>query len=80
MSDSLCEKTIHAPTPEVLVIVSFHPEMALFRNLCVNLRVSLCDVHKYVSAKTPDFLDLAENYLFPNWKLISTSPDFPDGN
>jgi len=30
--------------------VSFHPEMALFRNLCVNLLVSLCDAYEYVSA------------------------------
>jgi hypothetical protein len=30
--------------PYFAVLISFHPEMALFRNLCVNLRDSLCSV------------------------------------
>jgi len=47
----------------------FRPEMPLFRNLCVNLRVSLCDVLEYVSAQTLDFLDLTKNRLFPHRKL-----------
>ena len=33
--------------------------MALFRNLCVNLRDCLCDVPRYASAQSLDFLDLA---------------------
>ncbi|MGD8770513.1 MAG: hypothetical protein PVJ06_10775, partial [Desulfobacterales bacterium] len=44
--------TIHHVTPHLsmslgkksLNLVSFHPEMALFRNLCVNLRNHLCGV------------------------------------
>jgi hypothetical protein len=54
--------------------------MALFRNLGVNLRVFLCGVQEYVSAQTLDFIDLAKNHSFPNWKLSNTSPDFPDGH
>ena len=48
---------------------SFHPEMALFRNLGVNLRDRLCDVPTYASAQSLDFLDLAKNCSFLNWKL-----------
>ena len=50
-------------------LASFHPEMALFRNLGVNLRDRLCDVPTYVSAQSLEFLDLAKNYSFLNWKL-----------
>jgi len=42
--------------------------MALFRNLGVKLRVSLCDVLSYVSAQPLVFLELAKNYPFLNWK------------
>jgi len=42
--------------------------MALFRNLCVKLRGSLCDVRSYVSAQPLVFLDLAKNFQFMNWK------------
>ena len=35
-----------------------------FRNLCVKLRGSLCDVLKYVSAYPLVFLDLAKNCRF----------------
>jgi hypothetical protein len=45
--------------------------MAIFRNLGVNLRDRLCDVPTYVSAQSLDFLDLAKNYSFLNWKLTS---------
>jgi hypothetical protein len=45
-------------------LASFHPEMALFRNLCVNLRDRLCDVPMYASAQSLDFLDLAEKGHF----------------
>ncbi len=44
--------------------------MALFRNLGVNLLDHLCDVPTYVSAQSLDFLDLAKNYSFLNWKLV----------
>ncbi len=44
--------------------------MALFRNLGVNLRDRLCDVQMYVSAQSLDFLDLAKNCSFLNWKLV----------
>ena len=45
--------------------MSLRPGLALFRNLGVNLRVSLCDVPEYVSAQTLDFLNLATNHSFP---------------
>jgi len=35
-----------------MTLISFYPQMALFRNLGVKLRVSLCDVLSYVSAQT----------------------------
>jgi len=57
-----------------LHLVSFRPGMPLFRNLYVNLRVSLCDVPEYVSAHTIDFLDLAKNRLFSQRKLHSSHP------
>jgi len=44
---------------------SFHPETALFRNLCVSLRIGLCGVKDYASAPMLDFLDLAKNYSIP---------------
>ncbi len=31
-------------------LVGFHPETPLLRNLCVDLRIYLCDVLEYVSA------------------------------
>jgi len=43
--------------------------MALFRNLSVNLRDRLCGVPMYASAQSLDFLDLAKNRSFLNWKL-----------
>ena len=52
-----------------LLQTSFHPEMALFRNLGVNLRDRLCDVPRYASAQPLVFLDLEENCSFLNWKL-----------
>jgi hypothetical protein len=54
--------------------------MALFRNLGVNLRVALCDVPKYVSAPTLDFLKLAKNRSFPAQKSPRAHTDFPDGH
>jgi len=37
--------------------------MALFRNVGVNLRDRLCDVPRYASAQSLDFLALAEKLL-----------------
>jgi hypothetical protein len=54
--------------------------MALFRNLCVNLRDFLCGVPEYASAQSLDFLDLAENRSFLNWKRPLLHPEFPDGH
>jgi hypothetical protein len=45
--------------------------MALFHNICVNLRVCLCGVYSYASAQSLAFLDLAKNCSFLNWKLSS---------
>jgi len=54
--------------------------MAFFRNLGVNLRDSLCDVLKYVSAQSLDFLDLAQKFSFLNWKLSGAQNPFVDGH
>ena len=42
--------------------------MVYFANLCVNLRDRLCDVARYVSAQSLDFLDLDEISSFLDWK------------
>ena len=42
--------------------------MVYFANLCVNLRACLCDVARYVSAQSLDFLDLDEISSFLDWK------------
>ncbi len=54
--------------------------MALFRNICVKLRVSLCDVLSYVSAQTLVLLDLAKNCSFLNWKPAVSTIAIMDGN
>ena len=54
--------------------------MALFRNLGVKLRVSLCDVLSYVSAQTLVFLDLAKNYSFLNWRPAVPTATLMDGH
>jgi len=54
--------------------------MAFFRNLGVNRRDSLCDVLKYVSAQSLDFLDLAQKFSFLDWKLTSVHHLFVDGH
>jgi len=43
--------------------------MALFRNLGVNLRDRLYDVPRHASAQSLDFLELAKNCSFLDWKL-----------
>jgi len=54
--------------------------MAFFRNLGVNRRDSLCDVLKYVSAQSLDFLDLAQKFSFLDWKFTSVHNLFVDGH
>ena len=54
--------------------------MALFRNLGVKLRVSLCDVLSYLFAQPLVFLDLAENCSFLNWKPAVPTSSFMDGH
>jgi hypothetical protein len=54
--------------------------MAIFHNLSVNLRDSLCDVQSYVSAQSLDFLDLVKNLLFLNWTLSRALFVFLDGH
>ena len=56
--------------------MSFRPETAPFRNLCVNLLNFLCDVPRYASAQLLVFLDLAENCSFLNWKLTLVPIEF----
>jgi len=53
--------------------------MALFRNLGVNLRVRLCGVAGYASARRLDFLDLAKNDSFPNQKQGGINPGYLGG-
>jgi hypothetical protein len=53
--------------------------MVLLRNLSVNLRNFLCGVLAYASAQFLDFLDLAENSSFMNWKLHCAINVFVDG-
>jgi len=43
--------------------------MALFRNLCVDLRDFLFPPPRR-DAQSLDLLDLAKNYSFLNWKLV----------
>jgi hypothetical protein len=45
--------------------------MAIFRNLCVNLRNCLCGVAGYASAHFLDFLGLAKDCRFVKWELHS---------
>jgi hypothetical protein len=75
--------------PNSYLLSSFHPEMVLLPNLCVNQRPCLClpvparqtgDVLQYVSAQPLDFLDLEQNPPFPIWKLRRAHPVFPDGH
>jgi len=61
--------------------------MALFRNFGVNhakdvtgLRNRLCGVHEYASAQFLDFLELAENGVFLDRKLISALNETVDGH
>jgi len=54
--------------------------MALFRNLCVKLRRSLCDVRSYVSAQLLVFLDLAKNCSFLDWKRAVSTITLMDGH
>ena len=51
---------------ESIAALSSRSEMALFRNLCVELRIGLCDVPEYVSAQILALLDLAKNDSFLN--------------
>jgi len=45
--------------------------MALFRNLGVKPRGSLCDVLQYVSVRPGGiFIDFAKNSRFMNWKPV----------
>ena len=50
-----------------VILASFHSEMALFRNLSVNLRDCLFPPSGR-DAQSLDFLDLAKNCSFLNWK------------
>jgi hypothetical protein len=59
-------------------VTSFHPQMALFRNLDVKLQGCLCDVPRYASAQPLVFLDLAENCSFLHWKLTLMPIEFYD--
>jgi hypothetical protein len=54
---------------KILVLVSFCPEKAIFRNFFVNLRAYSCGELMFASAQALDFLDLTENISFPNQKL-----------
>jgi hypothetical protein len=59
---------------------SSRPETALFGNLGVRLRISLCGVHGYASAQILVFLDLARKPLVSASRTTLSPPEFPDGN
>jgi hypothetical protein len=60
---------------------SSRPKTALFGNLGVDLRISLCGVQEYASAQILDLLDLAEKSLVSASRTArSPSREFPDGN
>jgi hypothetical protein len=54
--------------------------MALFCNFGVILRNFLCGIQEYASVQFLDFLELAENCVFLNRKLISVVNETVDGN
>jgi hypothetical protein len=56
------------PPFSFVLLFSFHPQMALLRNLCVNLRDGLCGVPAYASAPSLDFPDLTQKFSFLDWK------------
>ena len=62
------------------ILTSFHPDMALFHNFCVNLPSQLCGILKYASAQLLDFLELVKNGSFLNWKLTSAGFSLMDGH
>ena len=45
--------------------------MAIFPNICVNLRDSLCGVRMYASAEFLDCLDLVKNISFLDWTTLA---------
>ena len=56
------------------------PKTALFGNLGVDLRISLCGVQEYASAQILDLLDLARKSLVFASGTAPSPPEFPDGN
>jgi hypothetical protein len=59
---------------------SSRPKTALFGNLGVDLRISLCGVQQYASAQILDLLDLARKLLVFASGTAPSPPEFPDGN
>ena len=60
---------------------SFHPKMDLFRNFGVNRRNCLCGVQNRPPPRNAaDFLELAEYFTFPDWKLTSALNETVDGH
>ncbi len=59
---------------------SSRPKTALFGNLGVDLRISLCGVQEYASAQILDLLDLARKSLVFASGTAPSPPAFPDGN
>ncbi len=62
------------------VTAGAHPEMALFHNPGVNLRDSLCGLHKCASEQSRDFIDLVKNCRFLNRTLTRALFSFMDGH
>ncbi|WP_153306070.1 hypothetical protein [Desulfatiglans anilini] len=61
-------------------LLGFHPEMAFFANLGVNLHLCLCGDLQVASAQRLDFLDIGKKYSFPDWKLGCTGKSSSDGH
>jgi hypothetical protein len=52
-------------TDTITLLLSFHPETALFRRDGVNPQACLCGVPMYASAQPLDFLTITKNCSFP---------------
>ncbi len=59
---------------------SSRPKTAIFGNLGVDLRISLCGVQEYASVQILDLLDLARKSLVFASGTAPSPPELPDGD
>jgi hypothetical protein len=60
-----------------LVSIRKWPFCAISVSIC---GISCATYNVYVSVQSLDFLELAQNCLFPDWKLNCVRNQFPDGH